>query len=78
MTYTIPCEDTPASDGLVVIWPYDLQMDPSTYSSLIQSLHEWAEKEELFYRVYVTRDRFEPDDSNTNNSAEQPVDSNPH
>ncbi len=77
-TYTIQCEDSPVSDGLVGIWPYDLQMDAATYSSLITALHEWAADEGLFYRIYVTRDRFESVPSATNNQAEQAVDGNPH
>lgn len=57
--YTIQCEDTPVSAGLVGIWPYDLQLDASTYPSLIQALHEWAREEGLIYRIYVSRDSFE-------------------
>lgn len=77
-TYTIPCEDSPVSDGLVAIWPYELQMDPSTYSNLVQSLHDWASNEGLSYRIYVTRDRFEPGQPVTKNQAEQGTDGNPH
>jgi len=78
-TYTIPCEDSPNSDGLVVIWPYELKMDENIYSNLIIALHEWAANEGLTCRIYVTRDRFEPDLAVTNRTAEQEaVDSNLH
>jgi hypothetical protein len=77
-TYTIPCEDSPSSDGLVAIWPYELKMDPIIYSNLIKALHQWASNEGLSYRIYVTRDRFESDLVATNKPAEQAVDGNPH
>jgi len=77
-TYTIQCEDSPVSDGLVGIWPYDLQLDADTYSSLIKALHEWAADEGLFYRIYVTCDRFEPAPSVANKQAEQDVHGNTH
>lgn len=66
-TYTIPCEDSP--DGLIVMWPYELKMAASTYTNLIHALHEWATEEEILYRIYVTRDHFEPDRTHSKNQA---------
>ncbi len=69
-TYTIPCEDSPVSEGLVAIWPYELEMAASTYANLIQALHDWAANEGLFYRIYVTPNHFEPEEPIINNQAE--------
>ena len=70
-SFIIPCEDSPGGDGLVVIWPYELKMDPNMYSRLINALHEWAAKEGLTYRIYATRDTFESDLAATNNQSKQ-------
>lgn len=69
-SFEVPCEDSPASDGLVAIWPYDLKMDSKRYADLISALHAWAAHEGLSYRLYVTRDRFETGAA-INNQAEQ-------
>ncbi len=75
--YTIPCEDSPVSEGLIGIWPYELQTDASTYSSLIQAIHDWATDEGLLYRIYISRDCFEPAETATENQAEQGGAGNP-
>lgn len=58
----VPCEDSAVGTGLVLIWPYELQMESSAYSSLIQALHAWAKNEGLSYRIQVSMDTFEPND----------------
>ncbi len=58
--FKIPCEDMPLEDGLVGMWPYDLRLGELVYSDLIAALHDWARTHNLRYRIYVTRDRFEP------------------
>lgn len=58
--YEIPCEDSPLNQGLIVMWPYELDLDDDTYSDLIRILHDWAGTNGLNYRIYITSDRFEP------------------
>ncbi len=58
--FQIPCEDIPLGDGLVGIWPYELGLSGPVYSELIAALHDWARASGLRYRIYVTRDCFEP------------------
>lgn len=69
-SFQIPCEDSPASEGLVGIWPYELKMDSKCYVDMISALHAWAAHEGLNYRLYVTPDRFETGPA-VNNQAEQ-------
>lgn len=70
-SFQVPCEDSPASEGLVGIWPYELKMDSTRYTDLISALHAWAADERLSYRLYVTRDRFETGPAIENQEAEQ-------
>ena len=54
----IPCEDTPA--GFVGIWPYTLELDAPVYDDLLIALRTWATGISRNYRIYITKDRFEP------------------
>ncbi len=58
--FQIPCEDAPLSENLIVMWPYEMGLGGLAYSELIAALHDWARTQDLHYRIYVTRDRFEP------------------
>ena len=54
----IPCEDMPA--GPIGIWPYTLELDAPVYDDLLMALRAWATSIGVNYRLYVTKDRFEP------------------
>jgi len=58
--FEIQCEDSPLSEGLICIWPYEHGMSDSKYSEVVSALHDWATSEGLKYRIYVTREHFEP------------------
>ena len=59
-TYRIPCEDSAHSSGLILIWPYELGLEAGVYDDLLAALREWAASLRLNHRLYVTKDRFEP------------------
>ena len=54
----VPCEDLAACNG-IGIWPYDLDIDETIYADLIEALRDWVKKQNLDYRLYITRGKFE-------------------
>jgi len=57
--YEIPCEDMPVSNGVIGIWPYELNLHPSEYQGLLQALREWAISSGLKYRLYTSKNDYE-------------------
>ena len=54
--HQIQCEDLSGSKDQIGIWPYQLELDQTTYSTLIEALIAWANGQKLNYQIYVTRD----------------------
>jgi hypothetical protein len=59
LEYLIPCEDSPMSDGLIAMWPYELKLGEATHLDLLEGLLEWASTSGIKYRIYKTRDEYE-------------------
>jgi len=57
--YEVPCEDSPISDGLVAIWPYELQLDEAIFQDLLNGLREWADSSAVKYRLYKLKIDYE-------------------
>ncbi len=57
--YEIPCEDSPLSDGLVAMWPYELKLEESTFQDLLKGLLEWANASGMKYRIYKSKNDYE-------------------
>jgi hypothetical protein len=57
--YEVPCEDMPVSNGLIGIWPYELNLHPGELQGLLQALREWATSSGLKYRLYTSKNDYE-------------------
>ena len=61
--YTIPCEDSPLGEGLVLMWPYELAIEPPLYQDLLAGLREWARCAGMRYRIYTTESTYETNEN---------------
>lgn len=61
-SHVIPCEDSPLSEGLVVMWLYEMNVDEATRQDLLKGLIQWALASGIKYRLYLTRDDYQTND----------------
>ena len=59
LSYEIPCEDSPLSEGLVAMWLYELDLDEAARQDLMKGLIQWALASGIKYRLYLTRDGYQ-------------------
>ena len=67
-SYTIPCENSPKVDGLVLMWLYELNLDEETCLDLLKGLVMWACASGITYLVYIDPDRYETNENSVRNA----------